>query len=446
MEAEDPMRARRTVTLVSAILALTAMLAGAENWPQWRGPFLNGSTTETGLPTTWSETENVAWVTRMPGPGAATPVVWNDRVFVTSVDRKNKAVVAICIDANRGKALWVRRIAKDRRAKNNNMASPSAVTDGKTVYFTFGTGDIVAFDFDGEPLWDRNLEKDFGPLVLQYGYSSSPLLYQGKLYLLIMQNKEPTAWGRKDPRKGPLDSFLLAIHPKTGEYLWKQVRNTDATGEAPETYITPIPCEHNGRSEIVMVGGEYVTGHHAASGKELWRWEFSPHNRKIWQRTVPSAVPGDGLVYVVRPQHRPLYALKCGGKGRLTDEWLAWKFEEFTPDASTPLLYKGRLYVLEDDKKVITCLDPKTGEQKWQGKLGVRAVIRASLTGADGRIYGISERAEAFVLAAGDKFKVLHRVQMDGRPARSSISIAGGRLFIRTSRKLYCISASAKKP
>lgn len=433
------MATRRTTLACFALLVLAGALARGENWPQWRGPFLNGSTTETGLPSTLSTSENVLWVVPMPGPGSATPIVWNDRVFMTSVDRQKKALVAICLDANSGKPLWVRRIAPDRRLKTNNAACPSPVTDGKTVWFTFGTTDVVAFDFEGNDLWARNLEKDFGEIVLQYGYSSSPLLFKGRLYMLIMQSRDPRAWGRKDSRKGPLDSWLFALDPKTGEYLWKQKRNTDATGEAPETYNSPIPYDYGDRAEIIMVGGEYVTGHDAETGKEVWRWQFSPHNRKIWQRTVPSACCGDGLIYVVRPQHRPIYALKAGGKGTLTDDAIAWKFADATPDVIMPLLYKGRLYSMDDKKRVMVCHDPKTGKVIWQAKMGMGNVVRASPTGADGKIYVINRSGEAMVLEAGDEFKVLSRTKIDEGPIHSTITAAQGKLFIRTARNLYCL-------
>ena len=320
------------------------------------------------------------------------------------------------------------------------MASPSPVTDGKTVWFHYGTGALVAFDFKGRRLWARELEKDHGRFTIQYGQSSSPLLYRGKLYVPVMQNKNPKRWQHsRSDRKGPLDSFLLAIDARTGRDLWKHVRPTDATDESTESYATPVPYEGAGRREIIIAAGEHVTGHDAGTGRELWRWEFSPHNRKVWQRTVTSPVVGDGLIYAFRPKYRPMYALKGGGSGRLDDGWVVWRYEEYTPDVTTPIIYEGRLYAMHDDKKVMVCFDPATGDVKWHAKLGVKGVIRGSPTAADGRIYVISQKGEALVLAAGDEFKVLHRTDMGGEPSRATIAIPGGRLFIRTAEKLYCI-------
>ena len=453
------MMQRRCLPVAIALLACVGLSASAANWPQWRGPFLNGSTTETGLPATWSTTENIAWVTPLPGPGASTPVVWGGRVFVTALGKQPapppgqgaakqakqprplRDILAICLDAGTGKVLWQQPLGKNRRFMGrNDAASPSACTDGKTVWFYTGTGHLAAFDFAGTRLWARELEQDYGRFVVKWGYHSSPLLYKGKLYVPVMQNAEPTKYRCPPGREGPLECFLLAIDPTTGKTLWRHVRPTDATDESVEGYNTPIPLEGKSGSAIVLVGGECVTGHDPETGKELWRWEFVPRDRKIWQRVVSSAVTGHGLVFASRPRHRGVFALKGGGTGRLGDEWVAWKFLGPSPDATTPLLYKGRLYALDGDKKVMTCFDAKTGEQKWQGKLEARSVFRASPTGADDKIYCITEAGDAVVLAAGNEFKVLAQIKMGEGRCRATISAAGGRLFLRTARNLHCIA------
>jgi len=431
--------------LILALVALASSLALAENWPQWRGPFFNGSTTETGLPTTWNPQtkQNIAWVAPLPGPSAATPVVWDDRVFVSSTERSARNLLAMCFDAATGKLLWRKTVGKDRRAPvgGNNMASPSPVTDGRTVWFYYGTGQLLAFDFEGNKLWSRELEKDYGEFVVKYGYSSSPLLYSGKLYILVMQNPDPRKYGRThDKRPGPLESFLLALDPASGKTLWKHVRKTNATDESVESYLTPIPYEGGGRAEIIIPGGECVTGHDAATGAELWRWWYQPADRRVWQRTVNSAVPGDGLVYVVRPKHRSIFAIKGGGKGELGPDALAWRLDKTVPDVLTPLLYRGRLYVADDARRVAACLDARTGKKLWENSLGMKGVLRASFTAGDGKIYVISQNGEVAVLAAGDQFKVLSRIEMGERPCLASIAIAGGRLFIRTAKGLYCIA------
>ncbi|MBM4041542.1 MAG: PQQ-like beta-propeller repeat protein [Planctomycetes bacterium] len=440
---------------LAVCIAAVSGSAFAENWPQWRGPLFNGSTTETGLPTAWNvETkQNVAWVAPMPGPAAATPAIWGDRVFISSVDKDTKDLVALCLDAKTGKELWRKAVGKDRKAPvgSNNMACPSPVTDGKTVWFYYGTGQLVAFDFDGKQLWARELEKDYGEFVVKYGYSSSPLLYKGRLYVLVMQNASAQKYGRThDRRTEPLESFLLALDPASGKTLWKHVRETTATDESVETYLSPIPYESSGRAEIIIPGGECVTGHDAETGAELWRWWYQPADRQTWQRTVNSATPGDGLVYAVRPKHRSLYAIKGGGKGELGADGLAWRLDQNVPDVITPLLYQGRLYVANDGSRVFVCLDAKTGKKLWEANLAslpnleMKGVLRASPTAADGKVYVISQNGEVAVLAAGDEFKVLSRTEMGEGPCTASIAIAGGKLFIRTAKSLYCISGAGK--
>jgi outer membrane protein assembly factor BamB len=425
--------------------SLLAPLCAAENWPQWRGPFFNGSTTETGLPAQFSKAENIAWVTPLPGPSSATPIVWGDRAFVSSLDAKTRDLLAICLDASDGKILWARRAGKDRPplVGGNNMATPSPVTDGRRVFFLYGTGDLAAFDYQGRLLWSRNLENDLGGLfIVKFGYSSSPLLLGGRLYVLLLQNVNPSKY-RPSDREGPLPSYLLAIDPETGQDLWRHVRPSNAFDESLEAYVTPIPFTCQGRTEIVIPGGDAVTGHDTATGQELWRWRYNPERLNLW-RLIPSVVPGDGLIYFVLARANPLYAIRGGGRGTLTDADIAWSFMGPTTDADTPLCYGGRLYVLEGDKKILTCLDAKTGEKKWQAPLGEGSVLRGSPTGADGKVYCITEGGQVIVLAAGDEFQVLSRTTLGEGPCRSSIAVAGGRLFIRTARSLYCVASSAR--
>lgn len=439
-----------TFCLAVLIPAVTVGVAAAENWPQWRGPFLNGSTTETDLPAVWTETQNVAWVTSMPGGSGATPIVWSDRIFLPSTDwktkhddRRKKGLLAMCVDARSGKVLWRHRVGWDRPIARNNMASPSAVTDGKIVIFTFGTGDLAAYDFAGKPLWSRSLETDHGLFSLLYGYSNTPLLYKGKLYVVVMRRDTPIH--RTDSREPlPWPSYLLAIDPATGKDLWKHIRPTDARRESMESYTTPIPYEHDGVSQIVLFGGDYLTGHDPETGKELWRWEgYNLEKINHW-RVVPSPLVTKEIIYVSAPKKEPFYAVRTGAVGKVGLEQVAWKIPAYNSDAATPLLYRGRLYLLDGDRKRLLCLDPKTGRTIWVARIHGKTIWRASPTGADGKIYLMDERGEVLVVAAGDRFAVIHRIEMGGKYARSSIVAANGQLLIRTAKHLFCIRKGAR--
>ena len=425
----------------AVVLALTAACSLAADWPQWRGPSFNGATTETDLPATFSRTENVQWVAAMPGRSGATPIVWGDRVFITSADAQTQDLLAICIDARTGRELWRRKTGKDSHpGRLNNMASPSPVTDGRTVWFHYGTQALVAFGLDGKPLWQRDLRKDHGHNAHMFGYSSSPLLFRGKLYITAIRNKRQNRY-RRGPA-APAEDYLLAIDPDTGRDLWKVDRLTDARDEAQEAYSSAIPFERGGRAEILVFGADYLTAHDPDTGKEIWRWAtYNPHRIHHW-RIVPSPVVAGDVVVVVGPKHSTMFAIRPGGKGRIGKGHVAWTLDTAIPDASTPLYYQGRLYVLEDDRRILSCVDPTTGVVKWQERLGGRGVIRASLTGADGKLYCFYENAEAVVLAAGDTFKVLHRIILTDQRrsySRSTIVAAQRRLFIRTDESLFCI-------
>jgi len=421
--------------------------ARAENWAQWRGPAFNGSSTETGLPATFSKTENVAWVCPLPGRAGATPIIWDDAVFISAADSKSKDLVALCINRKDGSVRWKKVIAPsaDRRpldGRNNNMCAPSPVTDGKTVWFLYGTGDFAAFDFEGNQLWARNLQKDLGSFAIMWGYGSSPLLYKDRLYVQVLQTNKQVYAGGAD-RGTPRESFLLAMDPKTGKDLWKAVRPSDAVGETLESYATPIPYEAPERAEILIIGGDYVSGHNPENGQEYWRCGGFNPPRQGDLRIVPSPVATAGLVFVSPPKHRnPFFAAKAGGAGNVTQTHVAWKLgKEFAPDVCTSLVYKDMLYVLAGfaDKRTVVCLDPKTGTQKWTGKVPGTTTYWASLTAADGRMYCINEAGEVTVLAAGDEFKILATVPFGEGVCYSSIAIAQKQLFIRTGQNLYCV-------
>jgi outer membrane protein assembly factor BamB len=423
------------VLLIGGVVAC-ALPAFGTDWPQWRGPFFNGSTDERGLPVSWSKTENVAWVSPLPGPSGATPVIANGRVFVSATIKGTPEFVALCFDAKTGKELWRKPAGSDpRKFARNNMASPSPVTDGKSVFFLYGNGMLLGLDADGKELWSRSIEKEYGNLALQYGYSNSPVLYEGRLYITVIRRDRPY---RNPPADGPLDSFILALDPATGKTLWKQPRKTNAFDEGMETYSTLMPFVRNGKTELLMTGGDFITAHDPATGQELWRFEHW-HEKVRDSRVIPSLVTGEGLIFGSRHKHNPVFALEPptgGGPARIV-----WEFAAAAPDCSTPLFYDGRLYVFDGLKrKVVTCLDPKTGKTFWQGKLNARSQWWSSPTAADGKLYLISENGEIVVLqAGGDEFKVLFEMQIQEPLIQSSIPIAGGHLFIRTAENLYCI-------
>ena len=441
---------RVPVGFISAFaLALISNAAVAQDWMNWRGPHFNGSAEAKDLPAEFSQTKNVKWSVPLPGPSAGTPIICRDCVFVTSLDTQKQDLLAMCFDRKSGKLRWQKsahsgyvtpggtKVMLDDRS---NYASPSPVTDGRRVVFFYGNGDLVCYDFDGSKVWSRNIQKDYGDFAFNWTFSSSPQFYDGRLYLQILQRNMPVG-----PRgKGQPESFLLAMDPATGKELWRHVRETDARMESREAYSTPIPFEGGGRKELLIAGGNILTGHDPATGEELWRWgTWNPGHREPFWRLVPSPVPGGGVVLACAPKGYPVYAAKAGGKGDLGTAGLVWSSEPRSPvssDVPTPLFYKGKFYVLSDIRKALSCVNPADGKVSWTVETTGPAMCWGSPTGADGKIYVISVRGEVTVYDA-DSGKVLSTALMaEGEgDIRASVAIAYDNLFIRTESKLFCI-------
>lgn len=423
-------------------LALT-LTAHAEDWPHWRGPDFNGASSETGFPTDWSANSGIKWTTPLPGFSGSTPCVSGDSVFVSSPD-ENKNLFLLCLDRKDGKVRWQKQLATGDQTKGRtspNMTSPSPVTDGKTVWAFYGTGDLAALDFTGKILWQRNLGADFGRFSNMWLYGSSPTLYRGKLYIQVLQRTPvPNDYTHALDGKADRESYLLALDPQTGKDLWRHVRPTDAVMESQESYATPIPYEHDGKAEILVFGGDYLTAHDPSTGKELWRsGGFNPKKGE-WMRIVSSPVTWKDMIFATGPKRVPLSGIRAGGSGDITGTHVAWQFTDSPPDVCTPVVYRDQLYVLDGDKQMLTCLDPKTGEKKWAGNLGVRENFKSSPTAVDGRIYCLSERGTVVICDAGPEFKVLSTVALGGgEPSRSVIAASGRQLFIRLAEKLVCV-------
>jgi outer membrane protein assembly factor BamB len=415
----------------------------AENWPQWRGPWFNGSSGEKGLPTNWTK-ESAVWVADMPGPAAATPIIWEDLVFISTVDAAASSLHARCLDRRTGKVLWDKtagegRIRLDDRS---NFASPSPVVDAEHCFFFYCDGTMLGFDHAGRQIWSRSLTKEYGEFAMNWTFSSSPTLYDGKLYMQVLQRDRPARGrGRAD---GPIDSFLLVLDPATGSNLARVVRPTDALDESHDAYSTPIPFEFQGQKQILVGGGNYVTGHELGTGRELWRSpDLNPRHGRNW-RVVTSPVASGGIVLTCAPQNNTVRALQPPGSGAPSGAAILWSEEEhreISTDVPTPAVFDGDFFVLGDANKTLSRLEPATGKIKWQTALPGSRIYQASPTAADGRIYLMNFAGDVVLVdAAGGA--VLNTIAM-GEPGddqtRSTIAVSNGQLFIRTNHKLYCI-------
>lgn len=425
-------------------LCLMCSTAAAADWPQWRGPTFNGASVETGLPAEFSRTENVAWQAPLPGAAASTPVVCGKRVYLSGINAADESLIAMAFDRATGELLWQHEIARGvKKDDRSNFAAASPVADPQRAIFFFGNGDLAAFDPDGKQLWRRNIQEDYGTFAFLWTFSSSPLLHDGRLYIQVLQRDVPVDGRGFSDR--PNESYLLAIDPASGQTLWRVVRPSPAVAESREAFSTPIPLTHEGRTEIVIVGGDVLTGHDPQNGKELWRWgTWNPARTPHW-RHVPSPVGGGGVILACAPKREPVYAVEMGGSGTLDDKAVAWisdDVREVSSDVPTPAFYDGDFFVLSDVRKRLCRVEAATGRVKWDVATPGSAKYEASPLAADGRIYTINFDGQVAIFNAADG-ALLRTIAMDeperGEIVRASIVAAGGQLFIRTTRTLYCI-------
>jgi outer membrane protein assembly factor BamB len=413
----------------------TAATLSAENWPQWRGPAKNGVSTERGLPLKWSTTENIAWKLAMPGRSGSTPIIWGETIFLNigTADRSGDLELW-ALDRADGRIRWKKHIAGGNHVeRKQNMSSPSPVTDGQTVWVMTGVGILKAFDFGGKELWMRDIQKDYGRFGLNWGYASSPLLYGGDLFVQVLHGMKTD-----DP------SYLLRIEGKSGKTLWRTERPTRAIEESPDSYTTPaaLPVSKapNG-VEIVVTGGDVVTGHDPASGKELWRMDgLNPTNNPA-NRIIASPV-AVGDIVIAPTRERPMLAIKGGGRGDVTRTHRLWSFDN-GPDVPTPVS-DGKLLYTITDRGVAYALELATGKVVYGPQRLRPDSYSASPVLADERIYVTSENEGlTSVYRAGPKFELLAENPLDDY-CLSSPAISEGQIFIRTTGHLWAIGPRKK--
>ena len=405
-----------------SIVLFSVFLTGAmgANWPTWRGPKGDGSSTETGLPTKWSQTENVTWKLAMPDVTGSTPVIWGDTIFMNTADQGS--IWLLAIDRNKGEVRWKKQIAaEDHKVRKGNMSSPSPVTDGKTVWVMSGNGHVFAFDFAGKEQWHRDFFKDFGKFGLNHGYGSSPLLLSDGLVIQVLHGMHTD-----DP------SYVVKLDLANGKTLWKVERPTDAQSESPDSYTTPVTLQVEGKMQIVVTGGDYVTGHDPATGKELWRGGGMNPRQNPFNRIIASPLAMGDLVYVPT-RVNPMQAFQPGPSGAPK---LAWATPN-GPDVPTPVSDGKLLYVI-NDRGVAYCFNAKTGAEVYAGQRIKPAAYSSSPVLADGKIYMSNEEGTTVVMKAGPTFEVLAENALDDYML-SSPAISDGQIFIRTTKFLYCI-------
>lgn len=416
-----------------ASFCVAVVLAGtvrAEDWPNWRGPTNNGISRETGLATEWSPTKNVAWNLKLPGAAAATPVVWDDRIFLTSVD--GESLVLMCISTE-GKELWRREVGRGNKTARNdegNTANPSPSTDGKYVWAFMGTGDLGCYDFDGNEIWKFNLQDRYGKFQIQYGMSSTPAVHGDALYQQLIH-------GEGDPKTR--EAIAFALDKRTGEQLWKVGRPSEGYAENEHSYASPVVYDDGRLQFLITHGADYTVAHSLKDGKELWRCgdlnlssSYDPTLRFV---ASPSWAPG--IVVIPTAKRGPVVAVRPDAKGLITRNSPAqlWRTQK-TPDVPSPLIEGDYVYLCMQDGN-LQCLDRKTGKEIYFERTE-RDRHRASPVYADGKVYLSARNGKVTVVKAGPKFEVL-AVNDLGESLSASPAISNGTIYLRTFDRLWAI-------
>ena len=419
----------------------TVRVARAADWPQWRGPQGNGSSLETGLPLEWSETAGIAWKADIPEWGSSTPVMAGDAVFVTSHVDEQQLVLAK-LDRTTGKLLWTRQVGsgvtprlpkmsksdEQRRQqafhKIHNLASPSPATDGQLVVVHFGNGDLAAYDYEGQQLWHRNLQEDYGPYTIWWGHANSPLLYQDLVISACIQD------GLRDLPEPHSSSYVVAHHKRTGEVVWKVLRPTDARQEPCDGYTTPTLWQNAGRTEVLIYGGQMLDAYHPRTGEQLW---YLPN--LTGSRVIAGPLAAGEMIYIVQGKRNPLLAVRPSGDGKREASDVVWQHERATPDSPTPTLWGDLLFTV-NETGIATCFDARTGKVHWTQRLG--GDYRASPLAAEGRVYFLNLEGKTTVVAASEKFEKLAENELDDDTIASPVA-AGGKIFLRGRKTLYCL-------
>jgi outer membrane protein assembly factor BamB len=413
---------------------LTAPLAAPKtgDWPAWRGPSGNGSALKGEYPTRWAP-EDVAWKVELPGTGVSTPISWQSRIYLTTPSDGQDAVLAL--DKN-GKQLWLTKMGPESPARHRTLGSScnaSPVTDGKGIFARFRSGRVVALDMDGKLRWQMDLVERFGPEELYWDQGSSPMITGDLLIISRMHHGE---------------SFVAAFDKQTGKQRWLQKRNYQVPAENDNGYSTPLAFNYKGKPAILLWGADHLTAHSVADGSVLWECGgFNPKGTVNWP-AIATPVIQNGMVIVPvgrddRPGQARLHGIRMDGSGDVTATHRAWQREDVGVFCSTPVEYKGRIFLLRHRGGVV-CVDPATGKTIWENAFPrSSSSFYSSPVIANGVLYAAREDGTIFAARVEDQFELLSENAMGERTVASPVP-ANNTLLIRSDKHLFCIPAKAK--
>ena len=421
----------RAGSLAAASFLLLVATAGAENWPQWRGPMNNGISGETNLPVKWSQTENVAWRLALPGKGGSTPVIWGERIFLTSAAGDD--LVLLCVGAD-GKEQWREKLSSgDRtvRTDEGNTASNSPSTDGKHVWAMLADGTLGCYTVDGKEVWKFNVQDRYGKFKIQFGLTSTPVLDGGRLFLQLIHG---------DGNASTEEALVVSLDAASGKELWKSGRVTGAHTENEHSYASPILYRDDKHEFLLTHGADFAIAHDLKDGHEIFRCgDLNPQGTyHPTLRFVASPVANDGYIVLPTAKHQVVFCIKPDGSGDISEknEHFHWRRERDTTDVPSPLVVDGLVYMCRENGNLV-CLDAKTGEEYYNERTTPDR-HRASPVYADGKVYTAARNGKISVIKAGKEFELLSVNDMR-ESITSSPAISGGRIYLRTFDALYAV-------
>lgn len=424
----------RGLVLVAVVVCLSRS-AMSENWPSWRGPQGNGVSTEKNLPLEWGPDKNVAWKLALPGPAGATPVVWGERIFLTSVNDAGELLL-LAVDTS-GKQLWQQIVAsgnKVARGDEGNSASPSPITDGRHVWTFMGEGTLACYTVDGAEVWKSSLQDRYGKFSIQFGMSSTPVLEDGVLYLQLIHGE-----GNPETR----EACVVALDGTTGKEVWRVDRPSDAEAENEHSYASAM-LYRDGQTKLLLThGADFIVAHDLQDGHEVWRCgglnrrddTVLPYDPTL--RFVASPVSAPGIIVVPSAKQHPVLAIRPDGQGDITQaaDKILWTWKR-TPDVPTPVIVDDLVYLCMENGN-LTVLEAQTGKEIYT-QATHRQRHRASPVYADGRLYLTARDGRITVIQAGREFKEL-AVNELGEDQSASPAISNGTIYLRTFQHLWAI-------
>lgn len=421
----------KTIIALGVVVFTVTTTSSADSnlrWSNWRGPAGDGSTADGNYPVSWSETNNVLWKAALPGKGCSTPIVWDNHIFITAPADGQDAMLAV--DWN-GKELWRTKLGTERAGKHRNGSGSNAspVTDGRSVFAYFKSGNLAALDFAGKVLWQTNLVEAFGRDTLYWDHGTSPVLTEKFVVMARMHQGE---------------SWLAAFDKQTGEMKWKVARNYQTPQENDHGYSTPLVIRQAGREMLLVWGGERLSLHDPADGKLVWSATgFNPSGGKNWPAVATPVLVGDVAIVPFGRSDRGnplLYGVKLGRAGELEVTNHLWSRNDTGTFVPSPTVWQKNVYLLRDRGEV-ECVEPLTGNTLWKDSLPkASSNFYGSPAIASGKLYAVREDGIMFVARVDGKFELLAENNMGERVIATPV-LLGNRILVRGEKNLFCLGA-----